>query len=65
MVKLEKETSLELIKSNLATFAPNLKIEIFSNDYHYFAKNISGFIKDRKIESYIRWNVLNLKILSK
>ena len=32
LVKLEKETSLDSIKSNLGFLVPNLKMEIFSND---------------------------------
>ena len=53
LVKLEKETSLETMKSNLVVLVPNLKMEIFSDDYHNFARNISGYIKDKDIDSYI------------
>ena len=54
LVKLEKDTSIESIKNNLTILVPNLKIEIFHEDFHNFTKNISNILHDKEIDNYIK-----------
>ena len=52
LVKLESDITLEIIKNNLSILVPNLKVEIFIEDYHDFSKNIKDILKDKEINNY-------------
>ena len=52
LVKLEKDITIESIKNNLTVLVPNLKIEIFHEDFHNFTNNISSTLNDKEIDNY-------------
>ena len=51
LVKLDGDTTLECIKNNLIILVPDLKIKIFSEDFHDFS-NIGEIISDKEIDNY-------------
>lgn len=52
LIQLQDDITLESIKNNLASLVPNLKIEIFKEDFHNFAKSIPDVLSNEEIDSY-------------
>ena len=52
LIKLDKNTTLKLIRDDLSKLATDLAVEIFSEDYHNFSKIIDVVIPDNELNVY-------------